>query len=308
MYNPLLNTFLTVADCRSLNQAAAKLYVTPAAVMKQMNALEEHLGLKLIRRSSQGVALTAAGESVYKDSKKIMRESRRSIERARAAEENAAKIIRIGSSLLHPCHQFVKFWNENAGNPEEFKMKIVSYSDDQILSAAESLGKDLDFLVGTMDSSFMPNNARFLELWKCSLCIAIPTTNTLVKKRELEISDLYGQHIVTVKTGNSFLLDNFREMLKLTHPQIIMEDSSYFYDMDTFNYCEENGVLLLTQDRWHNIHPSLKTVPVNWNFSLPYGLLYAEDIRPEARTFLEQVRQLKAAHTLQDTNGCSRYY
>ena len=55
MYNPLLNTFLIVADCRSLNQAAAKLYVTPAAVMKQMNALEDHLGLKLIRRSSQDV-------------------------------------------------------------------------------------------------------------------------------------------------------------------------------------------------------------------------------------------------------------
>ena len=31
--------------------------------------------------------------------------------------------------------------------------------------------------------------------------------------------------------------------------------------MDTFNYCGERGVLLLTQERWHNIHPSLKTAP-----------------------------------------------
>lgn len=116
-----------------------------------------------------------------------------------------------------------------------------------------------------------------------------------MKKESLEFRDLYGQHILTLRTGSSPSLDNIREMLKLTHPQIIMEDSSYFYDMDTFNYCKENDVLLLTQDRWHNIHPSLKTVPVHWNFSLPYGLLYVEDIGPETRRFLEQVQELKQA-------------
>ncbi|MCI8328769.1 MAG: LysR family transcriptional regulator [Oscillibacter sp.] len=293
MYNQLLDTFLAVVDCKSLSKAAAKLFITPAAVMKQMNALESHLGMKLIKRSNQGIVLTAAGESIYKDSKKIMRESQRAIERAKAAQDKAAKIIRIGSSMLHPCHQFLTLWNEKAANPEEFKIKIVSYTDDQILSVTSSLGKDIDFLVGTIESSLLQNAPCFYELWKCNLCVAIPKTNALVKKESLEFRDLYGQHIMTVKTGSSPLLDDMREMLKLTHPQIIMEDSSYFYDMDTFNYCEENGVLLLTQDRWHNIHPSLKTVPVQWNFSLPYGLLYAEDISPEAQRFLKQVQELK---------------
>lgn len=293
MYNQLLDTFLAVADCKSLSKAAAKLFITPAAVMKQMNALEDHLGLILVERSNQGITLTAAGESIYKDSQKIMRESRRAIDRAKAAQDKTAKIIRIGSSLLHPCHQFLTFWNERATNPEEFKIKIVSYADNQILSVASSLGKDLDFLVGTLESSSLINAPCFYALWRCSLCIAIPKTNPLVSKSSLELCDLYGQHILTVKAGNSVLLDNMREILKMTHPQIIMEDSGYFYDMDTFNYCEENGVLLLTQDRWHNIHPSLKTVPVQWNFSLPYGLLYSEDISPEAQRFLDQVREMK---------------
>jgi len=293
VYNQLLDTFLAVAECKSLSKAAEKRFITPAAVMKQMNALEDHLGLKLIKRSNQGVVLTAAGESIYKDSKKIMRESQRAIERAKAAQDKAAKTIRIGSSMLHPCHQFLNVWNEKATNPEEFKIKIVSYTDDQILAAASSLGKDLDFMVGTLESSFLPNTPCFYELWKCNLCIAIPKTNPLFSKQSLALRDLYGQHILTVKAGNSALLDNMREMLKLTHPQIIMEDSDYFYNMDTFNYCEENGVLLLSQNRWHNIHPSLKTVPVNWNFSLPYGLLYAEDMSPEAKRFLEQVREIE---------------
>lgn len=107
MYNQVLDTFLAVADCKSLSKAAEKLFITPAAVMKQMNTLEDHLGLKLIKRSNHGVVLTAAGEFIYKDSKKIMRESQRAVERAKTAQDKAAKIIRVGSSLLYPCHQFL---------------------------------------------------------------------------------------------------------------------------------------------------------------------------------------------------------
>ena len=185
MYNQLLDTFLAVVDCKSLSKAAAKLFITPAAVMKQMNALESHLGMKLIKRSNQGIVLTAAGESIYKDSKKIMRESQRAIERAKAAQDKAAKIIRIGSSMLHPCHQFLTLWNEKAANPEEFKIKIVSYTDDQILSVTSSLGKDIDFLVGTIESSLLQNAPCFYEHWKCNLCVAIPNTNALVKKESM---------------------------------------------------------------------------------------------------------------------------
>ena len=42
------------------------------------------------------------------------------------------------------------------------------------------------------------------------------------------------------------------------YPQIILEDVGYFYDLDTFNRCEEEGCLLLTLGAWDNIHPSLK--------------------------------------------------
>lgn len=41
MYNPLLDTFLAVADCGSFTKAAEKLFISPTAVMKQMNSLED---------------------------------------------------------------------------------------------------------------------------------------------------------------------------------------------------------------------------------------------------------------------------
>ena len=44
MYNPQLDTFLKVADAGSFNRAAAALYITAPAVIKQINLLEQTVG------------------------------------------------------------------------------------------------------------------------------------------------------------------------------------------------------------------------------------------------------------------------
>ena len=40
MYNPQLETFLCVAEAGSFNRAAERLYISPPAVIKQINLLE----------------------------------------------------------------------------------------------------------------------------------------------------------------------------------------------------------------------------------------------------------------------------
>ena len=42
-----------MADCGSFSQAAEKLYLSSTAVMKQLNALERHLELKLPQSATQ---------------------------------------------------------------------------------------------------------------------------------------------------------------------------------------------------------------------------------------------------------------
>ena len=39
MYNHMLDTFIAVADCGSFTKASQQLYISPTAIMKQMNAL-----------------------------------------------------------------------------------------------------------------------------------------------------------------------------------------------------------------------------------------------------------------------------
>ena len=54
MYNPQLETFIRVADAGSFNKAAEELFISPPAVIKQINLLEAQLGLTLFVRTLSG--------------------------------------------------------------------------------------------------------------------------------------------------------------------------------------------------------------------------------------------------------------
>ena len=85
MYNPQLETFIRVADAGSFNKAAEELFISPPAVIKQINLLEAQLGLTLFVRTHRGLKLTEAGKSLYQDAKYVIGYCRESVERARAA-------------------------------------------------------------------------------------------------------------------------------------------------------------------------------------------------------------------------------
>lgn len=72
LFNPQLATFLRVADAGSFNRAAEELFISPSAVIQQINLLEGSLGVTLFARSHRGLTLTPAGASLYKDAKTII--------------------------------------------------------------------------------------------------------------------------------------------------------------------------------------------------------------------------------------------
>ena len=294
MYNQQIKTFIQVADRGSLSKAAEELFVTPASVMKQMNALEDRLNLKLLRRTNQGIELTETGRYIYDTAKKIIMESEDAVQKARIIEQRAMKTIRIGSSFLNPGKVLIDLWNKVNPDSTEYRFKIIPYDDDhdQILSVVQSLGNKIDFMVGSFNSRQMLSISDFYELGQYRLCVAVPKNHRLASRAKLSLKDLHGEHLITVKGGDTLQLDEFREKLKMTHPQIIFEDAHYFYDLETFNTCEVSGSLLLTLDTWEDIHPSLVTLPVEWDFSVPYGLLFSKNLSNEAASFLNDIKDM----------------
>lgn len=297
MLDPALETFLAVAACGSFTKAAKQLYISPTAVMKQINALEQRLGLTLLSRTAHGVRLTAAGEVICKDGQFLQEYVRRSLAAAHAAQDSAEHMFCVGTSLLNPAKPFMDLWQTVGRVFPDYSLHLVPFEDDRrgIVDEISQLGEKFDFLVAVCDSRRWLAECRMLPLGAYPMMAAVRRDHPLARKERLQISDLYGQTLMMVAAGDSGANDALRQELEQNHPQIKIEDAGYFYDLAVFNRCAETGSVLLTLECWQDVHPSLVTLPVEWPYRVPYGLLYAKDPGEDVRKFVRATRAALSA-------------
>lgn len=294
MYNHMLDTFIAVADCGSFTKAAERLYISPTAVMKQMNTLESHLDLKLVERTSSGVRLTSAGSVIYQDAKFMIDYSAKSLASARAAIHANDTTFCIGTSLLNPAKPFMDLWYRVNKDFSEYKLHLVPFEDNHegILCEIEQLGIKFDFLIGVCDSKEWLSRCNFLALGRYKKMIAVSREHRLAGREMVDIEDFYGETLMMVAPGDSGVNDFLRNDLEKHHPGITIEDTPPFYDLSVFNRCAETGNILLTIECWQEVHPGLVTIPVNWDYSIPYGLLYSFDAPEDVKRFAERVKNI----------------
>ena len=96
MYDRQLRALIAIGELGSMSRAAAQLYVSVPALKKQMDTLEEELGVRLFVRSNQGVVFTQAGEAFCACAKEVVALLDRGIAQAQAIQTKDKDTIRIG--------------------------------------------------------------------------------------------------------------------------------------------------------------------------------------------------------------------
>lgn len=294
MYNKHLDTFICVADKGSFSKAAEELFVSPNAVMKQINLLESHLGLTLFVRSNHGLILTEVGELIYRDAKYMIRRSQKTMEQARALASKKSQIIRVGSSLMRPGQSVVTLWKDVNRIYPEIKLELIPFDDqkDNYLEIVTNLGKDIDIIFGIFPSTRFDNRCNTLELGQQKLCCAVSMNNPLAGRKKMRIEDLYGEKLIMIHRGDTAYIDALRNEIELKHPEIEIIDAPH-YDIRTLNLCESTNGIMITADLWKDIHPSLVTIPVEWDYFVPYGILYSLHPSEQVQKFINAVKEIR---------------
>ena len=291
MYNPQINTLIQVAGAGSFSKAADKLYITTVSVMNQINALEKRIGVKLFERTNQGVELTEAGKSIYHDAQQMVKASERAIARARQIAGVDQAVIRIGTSILRPYKRLMDLWAKADDGTQPFQIKIIPFEDDPASIAAmmKSLGNEIDCFVGPCDSVAWKKSYSIYPLGMCKCCVAVSRRHRLARKKILYWDDMAGETLMLVKRGQSSVVDHMRDEIKAFHPDIHIVDTPNFYDMEAFNACEQHGYLMEVPDTWAEVHPSIVTLPVEWDFEMPFGVVCAQKPSMAFSSFMKAI-------------------
>lgn len=291
MYNHQLDTFIQVADAGSFSKAAQALYISSTAVMKQINLLESSLEVQLFQRTPRGLNLTDAGKSYYQDAKYMIQYAKDAQTRARNAMQNNNSVIRIGTSLMTPSQFLMELWPRVHALHPELKFQMVNF-DNTPENAREilgNLGQNIDLVAGIFDETMLALRCcDAMELMRVPICCAVSIYHPLAQKKMLSIEDLSGQRLMLIKRNWSKYVDRLRDELWAEHPDIQIVDFP-FYNLEVFNQCEHENALLMAVPQWEGVHPLLKILPVDWEHSIPFGLLHSPTPSATVRKLMDAI-------------------
>lgn len=294
MYNHQLDTFLTVADAGSFNKASEELFVSPNAVMKQINLLESSLGFELFVRTHRGVRLTPAGESMYRDAKYLIQYAKDSVARAEKMVAEPKHVLRIGTSLTTPVQFLVSLWPQIREHNQHLKFELVSFENtpENAREIMNHFGRNIDLVAGIYSENILSErHCSALKLYDTPLCAAVSLHHRLAAKAVITVEDLFDEKVMLIRRGYMTAFDQVRNDLAENYPRVRIEDFSFF-DVNVFNKCENEDAVLIGVKEWENVHPLLKIIPISWDHTIPMGILHSDEPSDDVKAFLRIIGEI----------------
>jgi LysR family cyn operon transcriptional activator len=93
-----LRTFVAIADNGGFARAAGRLNLTQSAASRQIQALEEELGLRLFARIGRNVQLTPEGQDLLVRSRRLLFDAEAIGQRASALKSGNVGVLRVGAT------------------------------------------------------------------------------------------------------------------------------------------------------------------------------------------------------------------
>jgi DNA-binding transcriptional LysR family regulator len=291
VYNPQLETFIRVAEAGSFSKAAEKSYITPTAVIKQINSLESALSLHLFTRTHRGLTLTESGRSLYDDAKYVVSYCKESVKRAKEATQNADATIRIGTSPMTPGEFLLDLWPKACAYCPDMKLRLVPFENtpENAREILRNLGKNIDVVGGYFDEAHQEDwGCAALKLKDDPIRCAVSVSHALAAKQTLALSEIRNESLLLIRRGWNTYVDMLRDFATAEEINIIDFD---FFNLGVFNRCENSNDILMAFDSWRNAHPLIRILPAKWDFTVPYGLLHSPEPTDTVKQFLDSVRR-----------------
>lgn len=278
MYDRHLDTFVEVANCGSFLKASEKLYISANAVTKQINLLEHDLGVKLFQRSTQGLVLTEAGGLIYTEAKNIIRHSRSVLQKAKELENKPEYVVHIGVSLMNPAGILLQQWHKASSLYPHIKLEIVPFEDTvpAFQEVLNRLGDKIDMISCPYETNYWGDRYNSFHMKNLPIRIACSKNHRLAGKESLTLEDLRGETLLLGKKNITSYVDQVRDILEEKHSNVHIKEVEAI-DLHLFNHVVSSHDMILSADCWRDVHPLLTTLPVDWEFTMPYGLIYAKD-------------------------------
>lgn len=267
MYNHQLDTFLSVCQYGSFTMAAKKCFITPSAVVQQVNLLEKSIGVKLFLRTNRGVTLTPAGEILRNQAPELIRHARELTEQMKKAAGHQP--IRLGWSTGVEDPRFLSECLALRDAHEGLEINLTRISG----SVADGLAqKEFDLCQYAEFPGIEQEGYSFTALYNVRQCVAMPPEHPLAHLNCIRLEDLVGMELVLLSPGVLRDHDAFRDMVRSSGlPIHLIEVDNY--DFQTRSLCYRRKLAFLGMTPLSHQYTPLTSIPAAWEVPVHIGLI-----------------------------------
>ena len=213
-----LRTFVAIADNAGFARAAARLNLTQSAASRQIQALEEELGLRLFARIGRSVRLTSEGEDLLMRSRRLLFDADALGQRASALKAGEVGVLRVGATP-----QVIE--NLLAGFLSGYRKRHAGVEVHLVEDGGSRLPGRLER--GDVDVAQMPaGEDRFSRrlLYPMHVLAVLPPRHRLSRRAVIDVTELADEPLL--RLGSSFASHGwFEAACQVAHirPRVILE-------------------------------------------------------------------------------------
>ncbi len=186
-----LKHFLAVGEAGSITAAAKKLRLTQPALSRQIKALEEELDTPLLERGAHSIQLTAAGEVLLTEARKLVKFSDAMIEKVKLTATGQPLRVGYAPSL---ADEFLSLAIERF---TQFHPRVrVSLYDWSSAEMRNGLAEGKLDLIVAGPCQTVQEPIRWIPLREYGWQLVMHATHPLVKKEKISPADLAGQKLL----------------------------------------------------------------------------------------------------------------
>jgi DNA-binding transcriptional LysR family regulator len=179
-----LRTFVEIADHAGFARAATRLNLTQSAASRQIQALEDELGLRLFTRAGRSVRLTSEGEDLLIRSRRLLFDADAIGQRASALKTGEVGVLRVGATpqvIENLLADFLLSYRKRHGGVE---VHLVEDGGSRLPGHLER---------GDVNVALMPaDESRFSGriLYPMHVLAVFPSGHRLSRRKVLEVVEL----------------------------------------------------------------------------------------------------------------------
>ncbi|WP_395749623.1 LysR family transcriptional regulator [Prosthecobacter sp.] len=191
-----IKALLTVIEEGSVNRAAMRLRITQPALSRQMQALEQELGGRLLERETSGVKPTGLGHALVKAMRPLVSNYDAALADLRRQARGERSELRVGylasaaQSLLTPALTKLR-----KAQPQ-VKLKLHDMSPREMLGALRT--GELDVALIGQEGVAAAREFHSARLCSLHVCVAVADDDELAARKNISLKELKGRDFIGV--------------------------------------------------------------------------------------------------------------